>query len=323
MDCHPHEHVINVRLGIFDLDIKVSVVVENTGIDQFELHRRRTATTCVFLDQPLVRKSSLRQLVEHARVSVTGDGIEIIVQLLNILAVAALCVGQAKQPFLEDRIIAVPQGNREAQQLSVIGEAGNAVLAPPIGATARLVMREIIPCGSAGAIVLAYRPPLSLAEIRAPPTPVFYAFATFFDPALFGVNRSWHVSSPSRLARFDFLGVPGLLRLLEQTPSVQSAGDRPSLCGGAARMMSRLSVENLAECTHCLVRQRVAHRHEHSLRRLCVTSDSIDGEAERSEKPGPDRPLVVTAIALQNAAAVMWMVTGAAGRQRAQTVLRE
>jgi hypothetical protein len=85
----------------------------------------------------------LRQLVEHARVSVTGDGIEIIVQFLDILAMAALFVGQAKQPLLEDRIMPVPQRDREAQQLPVIGKAGNAVLAPTIGAAARLVMREI------------------------------------------------------------------------------------------------------------------------------------------------------------------------------------
>src|SRR6516162_1926852 len=196
MDGYPHEHVVNIRLRIFDLDIKVAVAVENTGIDQFELHRRRTTTTCVLVDQPLIRISGLRQLVEHARVSVTGDGIEIIIQLLDVLAVAALPVGQAKQPLLEDRIAAVPQGDRQAQQLPVIGKAGNAVLAPTIGAATRLVMREIIPCGSAGTVILAHRPPLSLAEIRAPATPVFYVFAAFLDSVLFSANRLRHMWSP-------------------------------------------------------------------------------------------------------------------------------
>src|SRR5262249_22050383 len=32
MDRHPHKDVIHLRLGIFDLDIKVSVIVENTGL---------------------------------------------------------------------------------------------------------------------------------------------------------------------------------------------------------------------------------------------------------------------------------------------------
>src|SRR5262252_7044271 len=222
MDCYPHEHVVNIRLGIFDVDIKVSVVVENTGIDQLELHRRRTTTTCVLVDQPLIRISGLRQLVEHARVSVTGHGIEIIIQLLDVLAVAALSVGQAKQPLLEDRIMPVPQRDREAQQLSVIGKAGNAILAPTIGAAARLVMRKIIPGGSPGAIVLAHRPPLALAEIRAPAAPVFFPSTAFVYPALFGINRCWHVWSPSQLAAFAVLGLLSLFCLLEQAPSVQS-----------------------------------------------------------------------------------------------------
>src|SRR6516162_4559320 len=57
-------------------------------------------------------------------------------------------------------------------------------------------MSEIIPCGSAGAVVLADRPPLSLAEIRTPATPIFCAFAAFFDAALFGVSRLRHGFSP-------------------------------------------------------------------------------------------------------------------------------
>src|SRR5215472_8049775 len=106
---------------------------------------------------------------------------------------AALAVSQAKQPLLEDRIVAIPQGDRQAQQLPVIGKAADAVLAPAIGAAARLVMRKIIPRGSAGTVVLAHRPPLSLAKIRAPATPGFYAFAAFLDSLLFGANRLRHV----------------------------------------------------------------------------------------------------------------------------------
>src|SRR6516162_11067350 len=88
-------------------------------------------------------------------------------------------------------------------------------------------------------------------------------------------------------------------------------------------MVRRIAVENLAESTHRLVHQRIAHRRKHSLCRLCVAGNSIDGEAERSEKPAPDRPLVITAIAFEDAAAVACMVLRAAGRQRAQPISRE
>src|SRR5262249_55304723 len=101
--------------------------------------------------------------IEHAGISVTGNGIKVVVQFFDVLAVIALPIRQAKQPLLEDRITAIPQGNREAQQLTVIGKAGNAVFAPTVGAAAGMVMGEIVPCGSARTIVLAHRPPLSLA----------------------------------------------------------------------------------------------------------------------------------------------------------------
>src|SRR5262249_24108453 len=58
-------------------------------------------------------------------------------------------------------------------------------------------------------------------------------------------------------------------------------------------------------------------------RRLRVAGNSIDGEAERSKKPGPDRSLVITAIAFEDAAAVACMVLRATGRQRAQPISRE
>ena len=39
MDRHPHEQVVHVGLGIFDLDIEVAVVIEDASVDQLELDR--------------------------------------------------------------------------------------------------------------------------------------------------------------------------------------------------------------------------------------------------------------------------------------------
>src|SRR6266566_5310414 len=49
------------------------------------------------------------------------------------LSVVALAVGQSEEPLLENRVLAVPHGQREAQVLFVIGNAGNAVLPPAVG----------------------------------------------------------------------------------------------------------------------------------------------------------------------------------------------
>ena len=123
-------------LGVLDEDVEVAVVVEDAGVEQLEL-RLVLAAAAVLLDQPGVGKLALRILVEHLQVGVRRRGVEVVVELLHVLAVVALAVGQAEQALLEDRIAAVPQRQRQAQPLLVVADAGDAVLAPAIGAAAR------------------------------------------------------------------------------------------------------------------------------------------------------------------------------------------
>jgi hypothetical protein len=46
---HLHQDVVDIGLGIFDLDIEIAVVVEHPGVDQLELGssrpRRRLSST--------------------------------------------------------------------------------------------------------------------------------------------------------------------------------------------------------------------------------------------------------------------------------------
>src|SRR5580700_7432066 len=119
----------------------------------------------------------------------TRCGVKVVVQLLDVFAVIALRVGQPEQPFLEDRVLAIPQCQRQANILMVIAESGDAVLTPTIGAAARLVVRQIFPSTSPGAVVLAYRPPLSLGEIRAPAAPVLLACFVVRQSLFLGGHR--------------------------------------------------------------------------------------------------------------------------------------
>src|SRR5690348_12975324 len=80
-------------------------------------------------------------------------------------------VGQTEQPFLQDRILAVPQRDREAPAHIEVAEPADAVLAPAIGATARMFVRQIVPGIALCAVVFAYGAPLPLAEIRPPMAP--------------------------------------------------------------------------------------------------------------------------------------------------------
>ena len=63
-----------------------------------------------------------------------GRGVEIVVQLLDVLAMVSLAVSKAEQPFLENRIATVPEGEREAHARLLVTQAGQAILAPTIGA---------------------------------------------------------------------------------------------------------------------------------------------------------------------------------------------
>ena len=106
--------------------------------------------------------------------------VEVEVVLLYILSVIAFAVGQAEKPLLEDGILAVPERQRKAEALLVVGNADEPVLAPAVSARSRLVMREKIPGVAAVAVVLANGSPLSLAEVGAPFLPWNILFPSLF-----------------------------------------------------------------------------------------------------------------------------------------------
>ena len=53
-----------------------------------------------------------------------------------------------------------------------IAESGEPVLAPAVGARARVVVREVLPGAAGGAVVLAHRAPGALADVRTHSLPL-------------------------------------------------------------------------------------------------------------------------------------------------------
>ena len=104
--------------------------------------------------------------------------IQVEVVFLYIFAVVAFAVGQAKETFLQDRVLPIPQRQSEAETLLVVGNASQTVFSPAIRAGARLIMCEVIPGVTTFAIVLTYRSPLPFTEIGPPFFP-----GTFFSRA--------------------------------------------------------------------------------------------------------------------------------------------
>src|SRR5262249_43222304 len=114
------------------------------------------------------------------------------VVLLDVLAVVPLAVRQTEEPLLEDGVLAVPQGDGEAQELVVVGDPGQAVLSPAIRPRARLIVAEVIPRVARIAVVLADGAPLAPRKMGPPFPPGPPLLARLRQPPLLGPLVSCH-----------------------------------------------------------------------------------------------------------------------------------
>ena len=94
--------------------------------------------------------------------------IQIKVVLLDILAMIAFAVGETEEALLQDRVVAVPQRQGEAEPLLIVANTRESILAPAIGAGTCLIVREVVPGISIAAVVLANRAPLPFAQVWTP-----------------------------------------------------------------------------------------------------------------------------------------------------------
>src|SRR5207249_4581131 len=78
------------------------------------------------------------------QVRVGWSRVEVELVLLDVLAVVALAVGQAEEPLLEDRVLAVPQGDGEAEELLIVRDYCEPVLAPAVRPRARVAVAEVV-----------------------------------------------------------------------------------------------------------------------------------------------------------------------------------
>src|SRR5207237_7942918 len=117
------------------------------------------------------------------------------VTLLQVLAVVALVVREPEQPFLEKRIAAVPEREREADMLMPIAQAREAVLVPAERARARVIVRKVIPRIAVGAVVLADGAPRPFGHVRTPALPVRAPFGGVRQTLPFG-GHSWRFTPP-------------------------------------------------------------------------------------------------------------------------------
>src|SRR5262249_46598131 len=111
----------------------------------------------------------------------------------------ALDVGEPEQPFLQNRIAAVPQRDRKTQAAFAVGPAEETVFTPAVCAAACMVVGKVLPCLSIGRVIFADGSPLSLGEIWTPALPVFCAAAVLVESK--GFSGNCHTSASTFYVR--------------------------------------------------------------------------------------------------------------------------
>ena len=183
---NPDEEIVRIDLGVFEDDIEVTLLAQNAGIPQFGFGRVLwPALIC--RQQLFVREARLRVAVKHSHVAVGRRAIGIEINFLHIFAVRPLRARHTEEPFLQERVAAVPESERETKPLLEIADAADAVLAPAERPRTRLVVRKIIPGIAVRAVILADRPPGALGQIRSPEMPAL-VLVIFREALLLGVH---------------------------------------------------------------------------------------------------------------------------------------
>src|SRR5271165_1564606 len=187
------QDIFDVALGVFDVHVKISMLREMSGIQQFEL-RRVSPSLGVLVQQPLVRVFPLSVLVQHAQITVRWRGIEIEVLLLYVLAMVSLVPRQSKEPFFEDSVFAIPHRQRKTDHLVAVADPPDSVFTPAIRSAVRMFKRKKLPGAASRAIVFPHRSPLPFRKIRPPALPVFLAQTRLFQSVIFDSLESGHRS---------------------------------------------------------------------------------------------------------------------------------
>lgn len=158
-------------LGHLDEDVKVPVVIKDASVLDLVLGLE-TVSLGILVNQLLVGELSLGVLVKVLGVGVGGGVVDVVVQLLDILTVVTLVVGQTEKSLLEKVVLFVPESKGEAKELMVIGNTSKTVLTPSVGSGSSLVVREVGPGITVGRVILSDCGPLSLGHVGTPSFPV-------------------------------------------------------------------------------------------------------------------------------------------------------
>jgi hypothetical protein len=116
----------------------------------------------ICLDELTVGEGGLGIFVEILHGGVRGGRVEVEVIFLDVFPMIALIASEAKEPFFQDWITAIPECQGKTEPLVVIADPGEAILTPTVGSRPSMIMGKKIPGSTSRAVVFPYGPPLAL-----------------------------------------------------------------------------------------------------------------------------------------------------------------
>src|SRR5262249_44435465 len=156
--------------GVLHEHVEVAILVEDARVEELVLELVAAAPP-VRLHQVGVGIARVLVLVEELQERVGRRVVEAEVVLLDVFAVVSFAVCEPEEPFLQNRVLAVPQGESEAEPLLLVRNPSETILAPAIRPRTSVIVGEKVPRVSVGTVILAHRPPLSVRAIRSPLLP--------------------------------------------------------------------------------------------------------------------------------------------------------
>ena len=133
----------------------------------------------------MVGERRLRVLVEILHVGMRWRAVEVEVIFFDVFAVVALAVGEPEEPFFENRVFPVPEGECKTEPLLFVADAPQTLLTPAIGPRTGLIVGEEIPGVTVVAVILPNGSPLPLGQVGSPHFPKLFILTSFFEPDLF------------------------------------------------------------------------------------------------------------------------------------------
>ena len=166
--------------------------------------------------------------------------------------------------------------------LLFVAEAGDAVLAPAVGAAAGVVVGEVLPGVAAGGVVLADGAPLAVAEVGAPAAPAGSAGDGLDAGALGGVVDGHRVGVCSGGARGSPPRRQGARTL--SWSSLRGALARRQSRGPKARRVVLLALDRFAKRLAVTTRDSVVVANHHSMDSIRMSS--ARDQAWNGQPPG-------------------------------------